>query len=156
MEVRTHERLVTLVWIDAREARIVRWADESAHVERLESDVPSHRQSSGQVRHDPRVRPGGGGGSAATSGEPRRLEHLARFLEAVADRVPDGDLQLIGPGTVHEHLARVVRDADPRGIRHIETAASAPLTDRQLIARLRRLVGHEPRRRTIARRRRLA
>lgn len=147
MDVRSHDRPVTLVWIDAREARIVRWVDDAAQVERLVSDVPSHRKSSGHVRHDPSIRPGGGGGSAATAGEPRRLEHLARFLETVAARLPDGDLELIGPGTTRDHLASVVREADPRGTRHIDTAASAPRTDRQLVARLRHLVGHEPRRR---------
>lgn len=156
MNVRTQERPVTLVWIDAREARIVRWVHDAAVVERLESDVPAHRHSSGHVRHDPSIRPGGGGGSAATSGEPRRLEHLARFLETVAARVPDGDLELIGPGTTHEKLAGVVREADPRGLRHVDTVASAPRTNRQLVARLRRLVGHEPRRRNTARTRRLA
>lgn len=155
MEARTHDRPVTLVWIDAREARIVRWVDDAAQVERVESDVPSHRKSSVHVRHDPSIRPGGGGGMAATAGEPRRLEHLARFLETVAARLPDGDLELIGPGTTHEHLAKVVRDADPRGARHIETAASARRTERQLVARLRQLAGHEPRRSNTARTRRL-
>lgn len=148
MQSQVGERPVTLVWIDAREAVIVRWMDDAPHVERLESDVPAHRKSSGHVRHDPSIRPGGGGGSAATSGEPRRLEHLARFLDAVAARVPEGDLELIGPGTVHEHLAQVVRAADVRGLRHVTTDPSAPLTHRQLVARLRHVVGHEARRRS--------
>jgi hypothetical protein len=156
MDTRPQDRPVTLVWIDAREARIVRWVDDAATIERVESDVPSHRRSSGHVRHDPSIRPGGGGGTAATSGEPRRLEHLARFLETVAERLPEGDLELVGPGTVHERLATVVRDADPLGIRHVRVAASPPRTDRQLIAELRRLAGHEPRRRTLDRTRRLA
>lgn len=156
MDARTHDRPVTLVWIDAREARIVRWVDDAATIERLESDVPSHRKSSGHVRHDPSIRPGGGGGSAATAGEPRRLEHLARFLDAVAERLPEGDLELIGPGTTHERLATVMRDADARGTRQITVAASPPRTDRQLIAELRHLAGHEPRRRTLARTRRLS
>ena len=155
MTVHAHNRPVTLVWIDAREARIVSWVDDAAVIERLESDVPAHRRSAGHVRHDPSIRPGGGGGTAATAGEPRRLEHLARFLEAVASHVPDGDLELIGPGTTHEKLAGIVLHADRQGLRRVSTAASAPRTDRQLVAQLRRLVGHEPRRRTAALRRRL-
>lgn len=155
MNVHEQARPVTLVWIDAREARIVSWVDDAAVIERLESDVPAHRRSGGHVRHDPSIRPGGGGGSAATAGEPRRLEHLTRFLETVASRLPEGDLELIGPGTTHEKLAGVVLEADPRGMRHVNTAASAPRTDRQLVAQLRRLAGHEPRRRTTAPRRRL-
>ena len=156
MDTRAQERPVTLVWIDAREARIVRWVDDAATVERVESDVPSHRSSSGHVRHDPSIRPGGGGGTAATSGEPRRLEHLARFLDTVAGRLPEGDLELIGPGTTHERLATVVRQADPLGTRHIRVAASPQRTERQLIAELRRLAGHAPRRRTLDRTRRLS
>jgi hypothetical protein len=149
MDARILERPVTLVWIDAREARIVRWIDDAAQVEHLVSDVPSHRQSSGHVRHAPSIRPGGGGGTPATSGEPRRLEHLARFLEAVAARLPDGDLELIGPGTTHEHLAQVIRAADPRGTRRIVTAASDQRTERQLVAHARHLAGHDPKRRAV-------
>lgn len=156
MGARTHDGSVTLVWIDAREARIVRWLDDAATVEHLVSDVPSHRRSGGHVRYDPSIRPGGGGGSAATAGEPRRLEHLARFLETVAGRLPAGDLEFIGPGTTHERLAAVVREADPLGTRHVHVAASPPRTERQLIAELRRLAGHEARRRNPDRTRRLS
>jgi hypothetical protein len=154
MDARILDRLVTLVWIDAREARIVRWVGDAAQVEHLLSDVPSHRKSSGHVRHDPSIRPGGGGGTAATSGEPRRLEHLARFLETVAARLPDGDLELIGPGTTHEHLAHLIRAADPRATRLIRTAACDQRTERQLVAHLRHLAGHDPRRRNVDQKRR--
>lgn len=141
------DRQITVVWIDSRRATIVRWVDDEAVVERLVSDVPVHHRGGMHVRHDPAIRPGGGGGTAATSDEPRRLEHLARFLREVVDRLPEGDLELIGPGTVHEHLASVVRAADRAGSRQVTVAASPRLTERQLIARLRRLAGHEPRRR---------
>ena len=154
MDPRSRERPVTLVWIDARVARIVRWMDGGATIDRVESDVPAHRGSAGHVRHDPTIRSGGGG--SATAGEPRRLEHLARFLDAVAHRLPEGDLELIGPGTTHERLAGVLRGTDPHGSRRIHVTASPPRTDRQLIAALRRLSGHEPRRRTSIGTRRLA
>lgn len=147
-ESKAAERSVTLVWIDAREALILRWVDDSAQLERIESEVPSHRKSSGHVRHDPSIRPGGGGGTAATSGEPHRIEHLARFLDQVAGRLPEGDLDLLGPGMVHEKLAGLLRERDHRGTRRIEAVVSGPRTERQLVARLRHLVGHEPRRRT--------
>lgn len=156
MEARTHDRPITLVWIDARVAHIVRWKDDAALIEHIESDVPSHRRSSGHVRHDPSIRPSGGGGSAATAGEPRRLEHMARFLETVAAHLPEADLELIGPGTTHEHLARVVRDTDRRGVRHVNTVASDERTEPQLVARLRHLVGHDPRRSSTEPLRRLA
>jgi hypothetical protein len=141
----------TLVWIDAREAVIVRWQEGRAGVERLASDVPAHHRSTGHVRHDPAVRQGGGG-PPQTAGEPHRLEHLGQFIEEVASRLaPDDDLLILGPGTVHEHLERLIRERDQHHGRHRDMTceASPPLTDRQLIARLRHMAGEDPRRRTV-------
>ena len=144
-------RPTTLVWIDAREAIIVRWHHDRARLEREASDVPPHHRATGHVRHDPVMRHGGGGGRQ-TAGEPRRLEHLERFLARIAERVsPDDDLLILGPGTVREHLERRIQAADETHgrVRTIIGEPSSRLSDRQLIARLRRLVGVDPRRRTI-------
>ena len=141
----------TLVWIDAREAVIVRWHDDQAQVERVDSEVPAHHRATGHVRHDPGVRHGGGG-PAQTAGEPHRLEHLARFVEQIAHRLPpDEDLLILGPGTVREHLERSVRDSDEHSERSrvVTCEASPRRTDRQLVARLRQFMGVEPRRRTV-------
>jgi hypothetical protein len=106
-------RALTLVWIDAREGIVVRWIQKAPVLERIESDVPAHHRSTGHVRHDPNVRHGGGG-IPQTAGEPHRLEHLARFLDAVADVLPDeDDLMILGPGTVREHLARLRASGPP-------------------------------------------
>ena len=140
----------TLVWIDAREAVTVRWSGDSVELDRLLSDVPAHRRSTGHVRFDPGVRHGGG--RPQTAGEPNRLEHLKRFVELVAERTDtDDDLLIIGPGVVHERLARRVRDLDQsRGRTRIVSCHTAgPATDRQLIARLRLFAGAAPRRRTV-------
>jgi hypothetical protein len=139
-------RAVTLIWIDAREASVVRWVDGAAVVRQLVSDVPAHRRSTGHVRHHPDVRHGGGG-SPQTAGEPRRLEHLARFLDAVAEVPPDeDDLLVLGPGTVQEHLAAQLRERDRHRhiIRDIDCEPAARLSRRQLVARLRRAIGEEP------------
>jgi hypothetical protein len=138
-----------LVWIDAREAVIVRWVDGASSVERLESDVPAHRRSTGHVRHDPLTRHGGGGASQ-TAGEPRRLEHLDRFVDEVVDRLADdGDIVLIGPGTVHERLEARLRVIDLQGrrTRRIIARPADRLTERQLVAQLREHLGASPRRR---------
>ena len=140
-----------VVWIDAREAVVIRWHDGQPIVNRLTSDVPAHRRATGHVRHDPAVRHGGGG-SRQTAGDPHRLEHLQRFIERVADRLAkDDDLLILGPGTVREHLERFVADADVQHLRSraVRSEASPRLTDHQLIARLRRLAGAEPARRTV-------
>jgi len=141
----------TLVWIDAREAIIVRWEDDGAEVERLESEVPAHHRATGHVRHDPSIRHGGGA-SPQSAGEPHRIEHLNRFVGNIASRLDaDDDLLFLGPGTVHERLARHIAVSDEHHGRHraIASEASPPMTDRQLIARLRRFMGVEPRRRTV-------
>lgn len=136
-----------LVWIDSREAIIVRWADGRSDVRHLRSTVPVHHSSSGHVRHDPTIRHGGGGPQWAD--EPHRLEHLARFMDAVEGDLPaNDDLYLVGPGEVHEQLAGRLREHDRRsGIRRrIRCDTAARLTDPQLVARLRQAVGSAPRR----------
>lgn len=140
----------TLIWIDAREAVIVRWSGETVVVERLLSDVPAHHRATGHVRYDPGVRHGGG--RPQTGGEPHRLEHLRRFVELVADRTDtDDDLLVVGPGVVHERLARRVRDLDRSRSRTriVSCRTTGPATDRQLIARLRLFAGAAPRRRAV-------
>jgi hypothetical protein len=141
----------TLVWIDAREAVIIRLRSGGARIERVESEVPAHHRATGHVRHDPAVRHGGGG-SPQSAGEPHRIEHLNRFVGDIANRlVTSDDLLILGPGTVHERLARQLseRDGLHGPIRDIASEASPPLTDRQLIARLRRFAGAEPRRHSV-------
>jgi hypothetical protein len=142
----------TLVWVDAREAIIIgRDADEVV-IERVVSEVPDHRRSTGHVRHDPSMRHGGGGTAPQTAGDPHRLEHLARFVRLVASRLPDGDdLTIIGPGTVREHLAHEIATADRHHHRErdIRSEAAGRKTDRQLTARLNKELGIEPRRRTV-------
>jgi hypothetical protein len=141
----------TLVWIDAREAIIVRWQDAGVRLQRVDSDVPAHHRATGHVRHDPAVGQGGGG-PPQTAGEPHRLEHLGRFVEEVASHLgADDDLLILGPGTVHERLERLVRERDAHQGRHrdITCEASPPRTDRQLIARFRHVAGMDARRRTV-------
>lgn len=140
----------TLVWIDAREAVIVHWSGEAAHVERLRSDVPAHHHGTGHVRYDPAIRHGGG--RPQTGGEPHRLEHLRRFVELVADCMANDDhLLVMGPGVVHERLARLVLESDRNHARtrSVSCRTSGPATDRQLIARLRLFAGAAPRRRAV-------
>jgi hypothetical protein len=143
-------RSSTLVWIDAREAVIVHWSDDVVQVERLHSDVPAHHHATGHVRYNPGIRHGGG--RPQTAGEPHRLEHLKRFVAHVADRAAtDDDLLILGPGVVHERLARLVRESDREHgrTRIVSCRTAAAATDRQLIARLRLFAGAAPRRRTV-------
>ena len=140
--------VTTLVWIDAREAIIVRSAGEPP--ERVESDVPPRHRTAGHVRHDPGIRHGGG--MRQDAGEPHRLEHLDRFVAEIAERLPPAsDVLILGPGTVRERLERRVRALDSRlkRSREIRCEASRRLTDPQLVARLRSAAGQAPYRRTV-------
>lgn len=142
-----------LVWIDAEEAIVARW-DGQAQLTRVVSEVPPRHRSTGHLRHDPRLHPGGGGPPTDRI-ERDRLEHLREYLERVAALIPPTEsVHVTGPGPVREELARLLRAADRHAGRDrcVETSASAPLTDRQLVARLRELAGEPPRRRVVGRR----
>lgn len=138
-----------IVWIDADQAVLARWDGES-RIERIASDVPAHHESTGHVRFDPSVRHGGGG-AAQDKIERDRAGHLRAYLTDVAKMIgPYENVEILGPGTVREELARLLRGDDLEHGRHrvVDTAASPPLTDRQLIARLRDRMGEPaPRRR---------
>ena len=145
----------TLVWVDAREALIVRWDGHNASIERIESEVPEHRKSTGLVRRHPRYDAGlmsGGYGHPQTSDDTHRLEHLARFLDQVVAKIPpNAPLHVIGPGPVRDHLERSILDGDAHHhrSRSVTSEPSRRLTDRQLQARIRALAGDLPRRRTV-------
>jgi len=144
-------RPTTLVWIDTEEAVVLRW-QAGAEVRRLRSEVPPRHRSTGHVRHDPRIRAGGGG--VPDDGlERRRRLLLDKFLDEVAGLVPPDDRAvIIGPGPVREHLAEALR-ADDRHhgrLRPVETEPAGALTEPQLIAMLRRLAGAPPVRRLPA------
>ena len=144
-------RSSTLVWIDAKGAIIVRLQGDRARTERVASEVPPHHRATGHVRHEPAIRHGGGG-NPQTAGEPHRLEHLKRFVVDVANRLSqEDDLVILGPGTVHERLVRHLAESDGDHGPHRRMAGevSPRLTDGQLVARLRRFAGVEPRRYTV-------
>ncbi len=133
----------TVIWIDSRAAILARWDGTVTSVTHIQSDVPVHRRSTGHVMHNPTIAHGGGV-APRSDGEGRRLEHLAHFLRTVADRLDPFDaLDITGPGTVHERLAALVRgDDDSRHRdRSLTVSAAAPMTRRQILARLRSLAG---------------
>lgn len=136
------EAPATLVWIDSDEALIVRW-DDGATIARVASDVPPHHRSTGHLRHDPTVRHGGGGPPADRL-ERDRQAHLTAFVLLVAEHVPPTDaVRIVGPGVVRKRLGAVLRAEDRRlqRSRAIESQASAPLTEHQLVANVRALAG---------------
>ncbi len=78
---------------------------------------------------------------------------MRTFFDEVARALPaDDDLLLVGDGEVVDHFADHVRAEDERHGHHrrIAVEKSGPLTDRQLLARLRAFAG-SPARRTLPR-----
>ena len=139
-----------LAWIAAREAIVVRWTGEEAAIERVRSDVPAHARATRHVRYDPATRHGGPDRQAA--GERRRIEHLDRFVDAVASRLAgDDDLVIVGHGTVHERLEARLRELDAQGHRSrtINVRRADRPTERQLVAELREHIGAGPRRQRV-------
>jgi len=148
---RAGSRPAALVWIDTERALIGRCdgLPDELTTEGLTSDVPAHHRSTGHLRHDPSRH--GGGGPASDLIERSREEHLRRFVDAVAERVPPDPVEVLGPGTTREHLVRRLRERDvAQGLtRDISCLPSGMLTDRQFVARLRFLAGRPaPRRRS--------
>ena len=146
-----HTRHVTLVWIDAREAVIASWSGGAADLKHLESAVPARHRSTGRVRHRPEVRHGGGRPSQSAL-ERHRQEHLARFIERVARRLPDDeDVVILGSGHVRDRLARQLTSSDiqQRAERTVSVEPARRLSERQLIARLRAFHGATPPRQKV-------
>ena len=123
----------TGVWMSATSATVLRWSPELTVRHRIDSTVPGRHRSTGRQpteRHP--------------AGEGHRDEHMRSFFVAVGQALPVGDdLLLVGDGEVVEHFAEQVRaDDDDHGrSRRIEVEKSGPLTERQLLARIRTFAG---------------
>jgi hypothetical protein len=133
----------TLVWIDSERAVIVRW-DGAPRLTRIESEVPTHHRLGGHVGRDPLLRAMG-----SPPPDRHRDEHMRHHLRTVADSlVGTDDVEVIGPGTVHEHLATLLR-AEDRVHGRTRTVLASPAglySDAQLVARVRASAGDPPKR----------
>ena len=132
----------TGVWISANSATVLRWSPELTVRHRIDSTVPGRHRSTGRPPTE-----------THPSGEGHRDEHMRTFFVQVAQALPvDDDLLLVGDGEVVEHFAEQVRsEEDSRGrTRRIEVEKSEPLTERQLLARIRTFA-RSPAKRTLPR-----
>ncbi len=123
----------TGIWISADSATVLRWSPELTARHRIDSTVPARHRSTGTAPTEKHP-----------AGEGHRDEHMRTFFAQVAQALPVGDdLLLVGDGEVVEHFAEQVRtDDDSHGRRRrIEVEKAGPLTDRQLLARIRTFAG---------------
>ena len=131
----------TGVWISASSATILRWGpDGVANCEQVDSLIPGRHRSTGRPPTEDHP-----------AGEGHRDERMRAFFAHVSAAVPvEDELLLVGDGEVVEHFADHIRSHDrSRGIaRRIGLEKSGPLTERQLLARIREFAG-SPARRTL-------
>jgi hypothetical protein len=123
----------TGVWISANSATVLGWSPELTVRHRIDSTVPGRHRSTGRPPTEEHLSGGG-----------HRDEHMRAFFDHVARVLPiDDDLLLVGDGEVVEHFAEQVRtDDDSHGRkRRIEVEKGGPLTERQLLARIRTFAG---------------
>jgi hypothetical protein len=123
----------TGVRISANSATVLRWSPELTVRHHIDSTVPGRHRSTG--RPPTEEHPGGEG---------HRDEHMRTFLDQVAHALPaEDDLLLVGDGEVVEHFADRIRtdDANHGRERRIEVERIGPLTERQLLARIRSFAG---------------
>ena len=151
MERKVEPEAAGLVWMDAQRAVIARWDDEPV-LERLESGVPPMRRAAGSVRRGP-ARPEGGGRVGGHGTEGRHRELTPRFFGEVAERLADLDVvEVSGRGQVHEQFAELLEKLVQKGDGEPEVttrALSRRPSDRQMAARLRKLVGEQLPRRQV-------
>ena len=129
----------TGVWISAASATVLRWGPEGVTVrERIDSLVPGRHRSTGRPPTEDHP-----------ASEGHRDEHMRVFFTQVTSNVAlDDDLLLVGDGEVVEHFGHQIREQDrSRGaVRRIEVEKSGPVTEPQLLARIRAFAGSPARR----------
>ena len=152
-ESATDREGVGLVWIGANRAVVARWSGEPT-LEHLDSAVSPKRRGVGSVRRGP-ARPSGGGRVAGHGTENRHEQELRQFLADLVGRLGDLDaVEVVGRAQHHERLADLLRRlADRRNADTVVTTRtlSRRPSDKQLEARLRKLVGADLPRRNIGR-----
>jgi hypothetical protein len=135
----TTTQRTTGVWISASSATILQWGpDGVANRTEIDSLIPGRHRSTGRPPTEDRP-----------AGEGHHDERMRAFFAQVSAAVPiEDDLLPVGDGEVVEHFADQIRLHDHgRGIvRRIGLEKSGPITDRQLIARIREFAGSPARR----------
>jgi hypothetical protein len=129
----------TGVWMTADSAMIVRWSAELTVRHRIDSTVAGRHRATGRPPTEERQ-----------GDEGHRDEHMRTFFDQVAHAMPvEDDLLLVGDGEVVEHFAdRVRTDDESRGRgRRIQVEKGGPITERQLLARIRTFAGSPAKRR---------
>ncbi len=124
----------TGVWISASSAVVLGWSPGGIdHRNSIESLVPGRHRSTGRPPT-----------ADHPSGEGHRDERMRVFFARVDAALPArDDVLLVGDGEVVEHFADHLRSEDfvSGFTRRVELVKSGPITERQLLARIRGFAG---------------
>ena len=127
--------MTTGVWISAASATVLRWGAAGVTLrEHIDSLVPGKHRSTGRPPTEDHP-----------AGEGHRDERMRAFFAKVSAAVSmDDDLLLVGDGEVVEHFAHQVQvhDQGRSSSRRVEVEKSGPMTEPQLLARMRKFAGH--------------
>lgn len=125
------------IWLDRAKATIVTVINEEAHLMEIQSEV------------DPKLRLAGGSRSKVIYGpqdvapegkqDRRRLQQLQRFYQRIIDVVGEVDyLLILGPGETKRKLEKQIVAKKSKKIRSISVRPSDKMTQRQLIAEIKK------------------
>src|ERR1035437_8490331 len=124
----------TGVWISGESATILRWGPEGVSIrETVESQVPGRHRSTGRPPTEEHP-----------AGEGHRAEHIRPFFAQINATAPtDEALLLGGHGEVVDRFAHQIQDRDRSrsAARRVEVEKSGPMTEPQLLARIRAFAG---------------
>jgi len=131
------------IWIDHREAIIVRLDGDEATVDAFESNVEPKTKAAGGARsktpYGPQDVAAGGRRSR------RQAMQLAQYYQEVVDRVRDaGALLLFGPGGAKQELLSAIERSHHHNTTATEIATTDHLTQPQMVAFVKEHFGIVP------------
>jgi hypothetical protein len=131
------------VWLDHSKASIVRFAaDGEPAIETIESGIEGvHKTTGGARAKAPYLH----GAVSKSSEEERRHHQLARFYDGIIDRVKEcRRILILGPGLAKQELNKRIEALPGQTKPRLDIQAAEKMTERQLIALVRKELGVEP------------
>jgi len=143
-----HERRLG-IWIDHREAKLIELNDngDAPSVKRIESDAGEVPRSFGHVGNQPAHT--GYAGDKEKHADQRRKKQLRRFYSEVADEAARNTtparVVVLGPGQARKEFQHALEDkhALAQKIERNESV-DANLTEAQVVARVKEMLGQPP------------
>lgn len=131
------------VWLDHSKASIVKFTPEGeAGIETMESGIEGvHKATGGARAKAPYLH----GAVSKSSEEEKRHHQLARFYDRIIDRIKESRrILILGPGLAKQELNKRMAALPGQTKPKLDIQAAERMTERQLVARVRKELGVEP------------